>query len=371
MRIVAAALNGLHRLRHLTSRLYRWRWSLGAARTLSCARPRALQYNCAFTSTGESLPVPTGEMAKSSMLRARQRFRAALVALLALAASVLSCEGAFAQMPAAAPELLQLFESLSPEQQEAIMKQLGLGGGAGGGGIGALLGGLGGIPGGGLDRQGMLNRQRESGAQQQQQASATDEEAEEALPGLKADDWVIIETDVQAAPQPAAAPAAAAPPALAPSPPGAASGGGTSNALASLLAASATASPPASAPAPAPPSAAAEEETRRLQHQVDLIRSKNPYQLSKDGELTLPGFAAIALLGLSDDQATLRLKVAPGLHGLHVRLTRLALRETGVADLKPFGYGLFSKSAPSTFAPIVNVPVPSSYILGPGDQLSL
>ena len=371
MRIVAAALNGLHRLRHLTSRLYRWRWSLGAARTLSCARPRALQYNCAFTSTGESLPVPTGEMAKNSMLRARQRLRAALVALLALAASVLSCEGAFAQMPAAAPELLQLFESLSPEQQEAIMKQLGLGGGAGGGGIGALLGGLGGTPGGGLDRQGMLNRQRESGAQQQQQASATDEEAEEALPGLKADDWVIIETDVQAAPQPAAAPAAAAPPALAPSPPGAASGGGTSNALASLLAASATASPPASAPAPAPPSAAAEEETRRLQHQVDLIRSKNPYQLSKDGELTLPGFAPIALLGLSDDQATLRLKVEPGLHGLHVRLTRLPLRKTGVAGLKPFGYSLFSKSAPSTFAPVANVPVPAGYIVGPGDQLSL
>jgi hypothetical protein len=101
-------------------------------------------------------------MAKGSMMRAMQRLLAALITLLALAASVLSCEGAFAQMPAASPELLQLFQSLTPEQQDAIMKQLGVGGG---GGIGALLGGLGGTSGPGLDRQGMLNRQRESGAQ--------------------------------------------------------------------------------------------------------------------------------------------------------------------------------------------------------------
>jgi protein involved in polysaccharide export with SLBB domain len=298
-------------------------------------------------------------MAKGSMMRAMQRWRAALITLLALAASVLSCEGAFAQMPAAAPELLQLFESLTPEQQEAIMKQLG----GGGGGIGALLGGLGGSSGPGADRQGTLNRQRESGAQQQ--APSTDEEAEAQLPGLKADDWVIIEADLQVAPKPAATQPAA--PAVVPSQPGAAYGGATPNALASLLAASAAAPPPA--PAAAPPNPAADEETRRLQHQADLIRSKNPYQLSKDGELTLPGFAAIALLGLSDDQATLRLKVEPGLHGLSLRLIRLPLRKTGVAGLKPFGYNLFSGTTPSTFAPVSNVPVPSDYIVGPGDQL--
>src|ERR1700730_16798814 len=302
-------------------------------------------------------------MAKGSMMRAMQRLLAALITLLALAASVLSCEGAFAQMPAATPELLQLFESLTPEQQDAIMKQLGVGGGGAGGGIGALLGGLGGTSGPGLDRQGVVNRQRESAAQQQ--APSTDEEAEAQLPGLKADDWVIIEADLQVAPKPAAAQPAA--PAVVPSQPGAASGGPTPNALASLLAASAAAPPPA--PAAAPPSPAAEEETKRLQHQVDLIRAKNPYQLSRDGELTLPGCGAIALLGLSDDQATLRLKVEPGLRGLSLHLTRLPLRKTGVAGLKPFGYNLFSRSTASTFAPVENVPVPSDYIVGPGDQL--
>jgi polysaccharide export outer membrane protein len=309
------------------------------------------------------------------MMRAMQRFRAVLVMLLAVTAGVLSSARVFAQLPAASPELLQLFESLSPEQQDAIMKQLGL---SGGGGIGALLGGLGGgggSGGSGLDRQGMLNRQRESGAQQQQQNPPTDEEAEDALPGLKAEDWVIIEADLQIPQHPAAPSAAAAAPAppAAPALPAAASGGTAPNSLASLLAASATANsttaPPT--PAPAPPSAAQDEETRRLQQQLDLIRARNPYQLTRDGELTLPGFAPIALLGLSDEQATLRLKVEPGLRGLSLRLTRLPLRKTGVAGLKPFGYSLFSKAAPSTFAPVGNVPVPSDYILGPGDQLSV
>ena len=46
------------------------------------------------------------------------------------------------------------------------------------------------------------------------------------------------------------------------------------------------------------------------------------------------------------------------------------MRKTGVAGLKPFGYDLF-KDAPSTFAPVTDVPVPSDYIVGPGDQLNV
>jgi polysaccharide export outer membrane protein len=306
-------------------------------------------------------------MAQGFVMRARQCCATVVVALLVAGTTVFSGGQVSAQMPAASPELLQMFESLSPEQQDAILKQLGLSGGTGGG-IGALLGTLGG--GGsatsGLDRQGMLNRQRESAAQQQQQLPPTEEEAEDEQPGLKAEDWVIIEADLQAPPQPPAAPAGPAPAAL----PAAAAGTTTQGALASLLAASATA-PPAPTATPSPPTPETDEETRHLKAQLDLIRSKNPYELSRQGELTLPGFAPIALLGLSDEQATLRLKVEPGLRGLSLRLTRLALRKTGVAGLKPFGYGLFNKSAPSTFAPVANIPVPADYILGPGDQLSV
>lgn len=39
-------------------------------------------------------------------------------------------------------------------------------------------------------------------------------------------------------------------------------------------------------------------------------------------------------------------------------------------DLKPFGYELFA-GEPSTFAPVSDVPVPSEYVLGPGDTLRI
>src|SRR5207237_915684 len=45
------------------------------------------------------------------------------------------------------------------------------------------------------------------------------------------------------------------------------------------------------------------------QAMIDLIRSKNPYQLSRDGVLGLPGFEPIQLAGLTARLATLRLGV--------------------------------------------------------------
>jgi protein involved in polysaccharide export with SLBB domain len=45
----------------------------------------------------------------------------------------------------------------------------------------------------------------------------------------------------------------------------------------------------------------------------------------------------------------------------------LPVHKTGVAGLQPFGYDLF-KDATATFAPVGDVPVPSDYIVGPGDQ---
>jgi protein involved in polysaccharide export with SLBB domain len=113
-----------------------------------------------------------------------------------------------------------------------------------------------------------------------------------------------------------------------------------------------------------------EDETRRQHDLMKLIRSKNPYQLSRDGALTLPGFAPIPLLGLTEDQASLRLKVEPVFDGLEIRLTRLPLKKTGAEGLKPFGYDLFDREL-STFAPVTNVPVPSDYIVGPGDELDV
>lgn len=113
-----------------------------------------------------------------------------------------------------------------------------------------------------------------------------------------------------------------------------------------------------------------DDEKKQRQTLVDLIRSKNPYQLSREGTLWLPGFAPIQLGGLTEQLATLRLGVEPALKDLFIRVTKLPLAKQGTTALKPFGYDLFDRQI-STFAPSTDVPVPANYIVGPGDQLSL
>ena len=111
-----------------------------------------------------------------------------------------------------------------------------------------------------------------------------------------------------------------------------------------------------------------EQQKRQQQALIDLIRAKNPYQLSHDGDLLLPGFAPIPMAGLSEQLATVRLGVVPALRDLFIRVTKLPLTKVGTTALKPFGYDMFDREI-STFAPATNVPVPSDYVVGPGDQL--
>jgi polysaccharide export outer membrane protein len=113
-----------------------------------------------------------------------------------------------------------------------------------------------------------------------------------------------------------------------------------------------------------------DQEKANQQKVISLIRLRNPYQLSREGVLTLPGLSAIPLGGLSEMQATLRLEVDPMLRGLYFRITRLPLHKMGLEGLKPFGYDLFERD-PSTFSPVTNVPVPTDYVLGSGDQLQV
>lgn len=113
-----------------------------------------------------------------------------------------------------------------------------------------------------------------------------------------------------------------------------------------------------------------EEEYERLEELVDLVRSKNPYRLDRNGVLFLPGFgsAGIPLAGLDQFQATLRLQSESAFRRLHVDIVLLPLLKTGVEGLQPFGYDLF-ESVVSTFAPVTEVPVPADYVVGPGDEL--
>ncbi len=112
------------------------------------------------------------------------------------------------------------------------------------------------------------------------------------------------------------------------------------------------------------------EEREFLEGQIALIRTRNPYQLDSSGALHLPGFAPILLAGLNEEQATKRLKVLNAFLELDIKVMKLPVLKTGIAGLKPFGYDLF-KGRSSTFAPFTDVPVPSEYIVGAGDQLSI
>jgi polysaccharide export outer membrane protein len=109
-------------------------------------------------------------------------------------------------------------------------------------------------------------------------------------------------------------------------------------------------------------------EQLELERLRELVRSRNPYQLESSGVLLLPGFPPIMLAGLDEAQATHRLATEKAFQKLDIKVTKLPIRKTGPAALKPFGSELF-KDASSTFAPVTDVPVPSDYIVGPGDQL--
>jgi protein involved in polysaccharide export with SLBB domain len=107
-----------------------------------------------------------------------------------------------------------------------------------------------------------------------------------------------------------------------------------------------------------------------LQGRVALILKGNPYKLDSNGVLRIPGVPPIPLAGLSEAQATARLGSEPLLSGLGVRLSLLPLAKLDSEALRPFGYDLFAGS-PSTFAPVTDVPVPSEYVVGPGDRFEV
>jgi polysaccharide export outer membrane protein len=244
--------------------------------------------------------------------------------ILAACLVVIAPSPALAQVPT--PEQLELLRSMSPEDREALMEQLGLGGMSGndGGSNGAANG---------QRNRNQANQDRNSGLGDM--GGVVPPELDKRL---KPEDSLIIDIDFKKA----------TPPRVESPGPGL---------------------PTVTIPGePAPEIEPIERE--RLVKLISLIRSRNPYQLDESGQLVLPGFAPIVLAGLDDLQATHRLS-AVGMFGkLDVKVTRLPVRKLGAAGLKPFGYDLFKGSA-ATFQPFGDVPVPSDYIVGPGDQINV
>jgi protein involved in polysaccharide export with SLBB domain len=346
-------------------------------------------------------------------MRSMQRRTGILFALFAIFLFA-STDHSYGQVSGSTLETgLQILQGLSPEQRAAVEQQLG------GGGLGGLGGG---VQGGLGTRQTPQNEEQENLVLQQQREQLIEQQKQRAelqrlSPFLQGEDWVVISIDV--VPLPSAAPLApsAAPgvppgllgalgggapssqqqnvlanPALALAAQGAGSSsqaGGTQSQLGAATAAAGAApvgqGVTAGGYAPLPPNCAGAatcditqpiqpeltgEQRLRQRQLIELIRSKNPYQLSRDGVLSLPGFEPIALAGLTEQLATLRLGVEPALRDLYIRVTKLPLLKSGTTALKPFGYDLFDHPV-STFAPATNVPVPAGYIVGAGDELNM
>ena len=273
---------------------------------------------------------------------------------------------AFGQSSTSSSDQIDIFRNLSPDQQDAILQQLG------GRSTGSSSSG-GRADQNGRRRQDDGNSDRAANDQPRMTPSQ-EEEIEARSPYLKGDDWVIVEIDYQLASRPipesnqqglafgpnSGLPAGVAQGMIVP--------GQGQNQVQGQNQPQGQNQQARSEPGPG--LVLSPDEKKRLDETMELIRSKNPYQLSRDGVLVLPGFAGIALAGLTDDQATLRLKTEPDFRQVDIRLTRLPLKKTGPEALKPFGYDLFDRS-PSTFAPVTNVPVPADYTLGSGDELDV
>ncbi len=112
------------------------------------------------------------------------------------------------------------------------------------------------------------------------------------------------------------------------------------------------------------------EQIEDLEDLRDRIRAGNPYRLDRTGMLYLPGVVGVQLAGLTQEQARIRLANDPALRDFLLRVTLLPLERRDVDALEPFGYDLFN-AMPSTYAPVGDVPVPSQYVVGPGDTIQV
>lgn len=247
-----------------------------------------------------------------------------LLSIVLIAFLAAGVQPAAAQVPT--PEQMELLRSMSPEDREALMEQLGLGSGASG-----SLG----------STDSSNPRKRDSRRPGGTDTADQQFDASGFLVGdktLKPDDTVLLSLDFpKAKPPRIETPMAGMPPVTIPG-------------------------------EPAPEFEPVERD--RLTVIINLVSAANPYQLDKNGMLTLPGFSPFMLAGLDETQAAQRIAAVPSLRRLDVKLTRLPVRKTGVAGLRPYGYDLF-KDAATTFAPVTDVPVPSDYVVGPGDQLNV
>ena len=117
----------------------------------------------------------------------------------------------------------------------------------------------------------------------------------------------------------------------------------------------------------APEERAIAEEKRReqeLMRQAQLPKER-VLVLDQFGALNLNNIGRIVLAGLTEFEAADRIAAEPAFAGLRVRLRRLPVE----SELKRFGHELFTPSPPRSFAPAGDIPIPTDYVIGPGDTV--
>jgi polysaccharide export outer membrane protein len=268
---------------------------------------------------------------------------------------------------------MQLFNNLSPDEQQALLQRLN-GGDQGGLTGSGSLGSLGTLPGvqtnssqSVLLQQMQLQQQRRLQSKQQQnnkgfagENGLNELSTEPEVPVFEPGDTVLVELELL--PQAGATP----PPPLQPY-------SSTAGVFAQQQQQQATSVAGTQRVQEAPQRTIEElqaAEKKFIEDMINHIREHNPYEVDKNGELHLPGIPAMVIAGLTEDLATKRVAAYPAFLKVQITLTRLPVEKFGKEALKPFGYDLFDNSVVGLL-PKLNQPAPADYIVGPGDVLQV
>lgn len=104
---------------------------------------------------------------------------------------------------------------------------------------------------------------------------------------------------------------------------------------------------------------------------IKRLKAQRLFHTNELGNLVVLGIPnPIRLTGLTPEQAAARLMAEPLLRETDIEISLLPVAPQGLAALKRYGYDLFA-GQPTTFAPATDIPVPSNYVLGPGDEIQL
>ncbi|MGH8219659.1 MAG: SLBB domain-containing protein [Steroidobacteraceae bacterium] len=267
-----------------------------------------------------------------------------------------------AQTPASlTPEQLQIFQSLSPEQQQAVLSAL-----RGSSAAGAL-GGQPTTQAAGNPAQGPANVR--GAAQGEPNAAA--QQVPTGPPRLRPNSVLLLSVDAVVPPCEQAGSAGQQAPGT---PPTSECKPGARDALLPINSAVAERLLEAQGGFVGGESVTSPDVQEKLRTLLTDRRQQildgNPYTLNSIGQLTLPTLPPITLWGLTEDEATALLNAEPGLAGFTFKVSLLPVVNLATTALHPFGYDLFS-SQQSGFAPSNNIPVPTDYIVGPGDTMDL